>query len=936
MSKSSHTLQNAVRALLSHAFSRNLERRHLRPTFTLLLVAVIAVAGFSLFAGSASAATYYVSTNGNDTNNGTSLDTPWAHHPWDSNATGTSAAIIIQPGDIINMKRGDTWYDVHLTTKQAGTASNPITTTSTSTWGSGEAVLSGAYNPTSLTWTTDGTGYKATVAAMPNVVVYDTTQLTLASGATNTVSLNHYDWSSANGGTLWVNVGEAPTTGSIQVSKRNDIMEPDKDYLTFSHLTLQSVNNTNSGVAFITSANTILDTVTIKWFNMYGLYLYTCSNIQIVNSTIASNGVGQRGIQSISCPGVTLDNNDISGTTTYGIVLDAASSNNAQISNNRVYNVTQYGIRFSGSGAQVYNNSVHDNGTIGLYMSSSNNAHVYSNTIYAHTSGYYNTGAGSGIYIDGSSSNNAIYRNNIYRNYVGIEVTLPSGTSGNQIYYNIVRDSTVNDMDLSNEPSSANPTNEFNNTVIHNPSGSNVPPYTGHGMSIQLNGQKVKYANNVIIIRQTADNNQGMCIAGPYIQAWTDYNWYYDATSGHNAHLGKIDTTNYDTLSSWKATAQANSRITDLNGVSASAESNSLSGDPRINDLNGYDFTLQSSSPAIDAGSDVGLATDYAGNPIYGAPDIGAYEYQPPHNLAIATPDTIDIGGGARIYADGKFRDLGITSGTTAKLSITPQSGSLTTYGATDTRPAWLDITNITWATDSKSWTESNAQSSDMVTKHTVGDLTPNTVYSVSVDGQMIGAYASDANGAISFTYSGGYSTHTFAVEYYPAGNSGGGGGGSYATADNDDNDDTYTAESDEDQDNDDEVANASETDEDSSDETSDQELIAQLQAKIQDLIAKINALKAQNQTQASSSSGSTLTEPLFYGSKGSQVVLLQNILQQQGFFPKEVNCNGRFGPTTLKAVQTFQVQNNIATAGSVGYGRVGPSTRAALNQLAE
>jgi hypothetical protein len=39
------------------------------------------------------------------------------------------------------------------------------------------------------------------------------------------------------------------------------------------------------------------------------------------------------------------------------------------------------------------------------------------------------------------------------------------------------------------------------------------------------------------------------------------------------------------------------------------------------------DFQLQDASPAINAGVNVGLTTDYAGNPIVGLPDIGAYEY---------------------------------------------------------------------------------------------------------------------------------------------------------------------------------------------------------------------------------------------------------------------------------------------------------------------
>ena len=39
-------------------------------------------------------------------------------------------------------------------------------------------------------------------------------------------------------------------------------------------------------------------------------------------------------------------------------------------------------------------------------------------------------------------------------------------------------------------------------------------------------------------------------------------------------------------------------------------------------------FMLTSSSPARDAGTNVGLTGDILGNPIAGNPDIGPYEYQ--------------------------------------------------------------------------------------------------------------------------------------------------------------------------------------------------------------------------------------------------------------------------------------------------------------------
>jgi hypothetical protein len=50
--------------------------------------------------------------------------------------------------------------------------------------------------------------------------------------------------------------------------------------------------------------------------------------------------------------------------------------------------------------------------------------------------------------------------------------------------------------------------------------------------------------------------------------------------------------------------------------------------DPLLIDAANEDFRLQSNSPAINAGVDVGLTQDLDQNSIVGVPDIGAYEYQ--------------------------------------------------------------------------------------------------------------------------------------------------------------------------------------------------------------------------------------------------------------------------------------------------------------------
>jgi hypothetical protein len=77
-----------------------------------------------------------------------------------------------------------------------------------------------------------------------------------------------------------------------------------------------------------------------------------------------------------------------------------------------------------------------------------------------------------------------------------------------------------------------------------------------------------------------------------------------------------------------------------------------------------------------------------------------------------------------------------------------------------------------------------------------------------------------------------------------------------------------------------------------------------------------------------------TLTLGLNYGSNNSQVTLLQDILKKLGFFPSNTKSNGHFGPATLKAVEAFQLQHGIAKPSQVGYGYVGPKTRALLNSM--
>jgi len=151
--------------------------------------------------------------------------------------------------------------------------------------------------------------------------------------------------------------------------------------------------------------------------------------------------------------------------------------------------------------------------------------------------------------------------------------------------------------------------------------------------------------------------------------------------------------------------------------------------------------------------------------------ELAAYLYY--NNYAIGT-DKIDIGAGARIYKDGKFRNLITTSGIVADLSVTSQDSGFISGDYS----VWMDITDISWfttGTRKKTWTESSTISGLTNTAHTVGDLEANKYYEVKVDntlGENItgadcisGICKANSQGKITFTYTGNYSTHTFTVE---------------------------------------------------------------------------------------------------------------------------------------------------------------------------
>ncbi|MDO8565446.1 MAG: peptidoglycan-binding domain-containing protein [bacterium] len=121
---------------------------------------------------------------------------------------------------------------------------------------------------------------------------------------------------------------------------------------------------------------------------------------------------------------------------------------------------------------------------------------------------------------------------------------------------------------------------------------------------------------------------------------------------------------------------------------------------------------------------------------------------------------------------------------------------------------------------------------------------------------------------------------------------------------------------------------------------TTETQQINSLLAQIATLQAQIAALSGATATVAPGTVRTSITVNLSSGSRGASVKTLQQFLNTHGFViassgpGSSGNETETFGSLTRTAVQKFQVEHGIAKPGETGYGRVGPKTRAKINEL--
>jgi parallel beta-helix repeat protein len=353
----------------------------------------------------------------------------------------------------------------------------------------------------------------------------------------------------------------------------------------------------------------------------YGITMSAINYVTLQNFTTRYNYLA--GFHAIGeCDYITIDSCDFSYSGEFGIKADYIGNFVGWNIENNTVSYNPYGgmqLSYFNNGT-VQNNNIHHNAaktpvgtyTAGIHLAGPNsttqacqNNIIQNNSVHDHTTTI-------GIWLDTALTGNIIRYNLVYNNYYG--GILNEVTSGTQIYYNLCYNNVGHPGQASGIYIAGRADFDGDNNVVYN---------------------NVCYGNGKFgIIVQDADGIQGHCHNNV-----VQNNIAVGTVSGPNFRLGggaqnEPNTIAYNCFGTEKANfiewgwgiflSTYADFETRYGGATYSVEA-----DPLFVSTSTPDFHLQATSPAINAGTNVGLTRDYEGTavPQGPAPDIGAYEY---------------------------------------------------------------------------------------------------------------------------------------------------------------------------------------------------------------------------------------------------------------------------------------------------------------------
>jgi uncharacterized repeat protein (TIGR02059 family) len=392
---------------------------------------------FLIFSTIASATDYYISSAGNDTNNGLSSTTPWK-----TIAKVNSSFSIMKPGDRILFNRGDTFYGT-LTVTKPGSAGNPITI---GAYGTGTGPIITGFTTISG-WTNETGGiYSKTISceSNPNLITIDGVQYAMGrypNAGTNLIIDSHSTNVSITDADLNPAVTDW-TNAEVVIRKNEYIMDRCRITNHTSHtLTYTDANNSDNATDgyyyFIQDDLRTLDQFGEWYYDGTKLYMYfgiDAPTNHIVEVPTLNRLVYIKGY----FPYITIDGLSFKGANNeviyfyaadYGIVkncdIDFAGGNgiwmksaNGLIDNNIINHVNQDGI-LNLRNATITNNTIKNVGVIegiGGAGSMTNGINNQASDCLIQYNKIDSVGA-NGIHFGGTGTTGISIKNNVISNF---------------------------------------------------------------------------------------------------------------------------------------------------------------------------------------------------------------------------------------------------------------------------------------------------------------------------------------------------------------------------------------------------------------------------------------------------------------------------------------------------------------------------------------
>lgn len=530
-------------------------------------------------------ATYYVdATYGNDNNTGKSDNSPWKTISKINNTT-------FQPGDLILFHRGETWRE----TLVIPSSGNHFESIIIGAYGSGNKPVINAANLLSgFSQTSSHSYYKNNISTRPCQVFYNEKRLKERVGLTFQVGQDEWDW---NGQSLYLNVGEDPSNGNVEISVRDECVTGSKKcYITIEDMVLKNakwacilINNSSK---YWLIQNVEAKNAYIHGINGYGL---TSGNIILRKCELSYNGacgvqIGCRNwkiYQNIVHDNCTLEDSMEHHKFTAGIHAGTSDVENILIEYNHVFHngrvtnklINGVGIWLDGDPNDSAHESFKDkqNASIIRYNFVEKNRTGIKCEHCSYVQTYYNVVANSinvgtdyqvgiGIFVARNCHNNLVYNNTLYKNRINMAVRGDWPVKSGNMVGNIVT----------------------NNILIEGYDFDLAAAFGGENPGEAKGGYANVYEYNCL---------------GPENRNFIE--WGYG--------------TYKSTYASWE--------------TSYGSSTHTVEADPLLVEPNNGDFHLQPSSPCVSTGVDVKLTQDFYGNlvPTGSAPDIGAAEYVSPN-----------------------------------------------------------------------------------------------------------------------------------------------------------------------------------------------------------------------------------------------------------------------------------------------------------------